>query len=52
MKKLEEYTIQELKALGYDEMARLDMAQKNLQVINTRIAELLKLPEVKKDNKK
>ena len=47
MKPVEEYSIQELKALGYDEMARLEMAQKNLQIINARIAELSKLPEVK-----
>jgi hypothetical protein len=49
MKPVEEYSIQELKALGYDEMARLEMAQKNLQIINARIAELSKIA-VKEEN--
>lgn len=41
-KKFEEYTVTELKALAYDEFAKLEVAQANLKTINARIAELLK----------
>lgn len=32
--------IQQLKALAYDELQRLEIAKQNLQVINQRIAEI------------
>ncbi len=35
-------TITELKALAYDEIARLEQTQKNLQIINNRITEKVK----------
>ena len=52
MKPLEQYTVDELKVLAYDNMALAEQSQKNLQVINARIAELSKLPEVKEEKKK
>ena len=42
MKTLEQYTIDELKVLAYDELAKIEQSQTNLKIINTRIAELLK----------
>ncbi len=44
-KKFEELTVQELKALAYDELAKLELAQNNLKVINARISELLNKKE-------
>lgn len=38
-------TIEELKALGYDQMNELNRVQQNLQIINARIAELSKVKE-------
>lgn len=41
-KKFEDLTTQELKAMAYDELAKLEVAQNNLKIINARIAELSK----------
>ncbi len=41
-KKIEDLTMQELKSLAYDELARLEVAQSNLRILNARIAELNK----------
>lgn len=41
-KKFEELSVQELKALAYDQFATLEVTQKNLKIINNRIAELSK----------
>jgi len=42
-KKFEEYTVTELKALAYDELAKLEATQNNLKIINSRISEILKI---------
>lgn len=41
-KKFEELSVQELKALAYDQLATLEVTQNNLKLINNRIAELSK----------
>jgi hypothetical protein len=45
-KKFEDYNITELKALAYDEMAKIEAAQNNMRVINARIVELNKQQSV------
>lgn len=45
MKPLEQMTIEELKAVGYDQMNELARVQQNLQIINARIVELSKPKE-------
>lgn len=53
MKPIEQMTIEELKALEYDQMNELNRVQQNLQIISARIVELSKLPAVEvKDEKK
>ncbi len=42
MKTLEEMSVLELKATVYDQLAILEQTQKNLQILNSRIAELSK----------
>lgn len=44
--KLEEMTIEQLKAYAYDCLARTESAQRDLQIVNARIAELLKQKEL------
>lgn len=53
-KPLEQMTIEELKAIGFDQMNELARIQQNLQIINARIQELSKLPkeEVTKNENK
>lgn len=45
MKPIEQMTIEELKAVGYDQMNELARVQQNLQIINARIVELSKPKE-------
>lgn len=51
-KQFNELTVQELKALAYDNLATLEMAQNNLKTINARISELVNPnAESSQDNK-
>jgi len=52
MKKIEEYSINELKVIAYDELVKLEMAQNNIAILNKRIAELSKTPEIKEEKTK
>jgi hypothetical protein len=36
--KLEQFTSEQLKAMAYDEMAKLEVAQNNLRILNQEIA--------------
>lgn len=47
MKKLEEMSIEELKSTAYDEIGKIENSQRNLKLLNARIAELSQ-----KENKK
>lgn len=38
---MEKYTVEQLKAMAYDEVVRLEQAQKNLQILNQEIAKRL-----------
>lgn len=41
---LKDMTIEQLKALGFDEINRLEQAKQNLQIIGARIQELQRKP--------
>ena len=45
-------SVEELKALAYDQMAMLEQTQANLQAINAEIARKTQEAEEVKDNKK
>ncbi len=49
-KPFEQLTVEELKALAYDQLLELNRVQKNIQILEARIAEVSKLP-VEKDVK-
>ncbi len=49
-KPFEQLTVEELKSLAYDQLIELNRVQKNIQILEARIAEVSKLP-VEKDVK-
>jgi len=49
-KELKDYTVEELKALGFDIKNQLELASQNLQVINTELNR--RAQEAEKDPKK
>jgi len=46
-----DYTLEQLKAMAYDEIVKLELAQSNLRNINQAIIEKQKQPEVKPEAK-
>lgn len=46
-KPFEQLTIEELKSLAYDQLIELNRVQKNIQILEARIAEVSKLPAEK-----
>lgn len=44
--------IQQLKAMAYDELQRLEVAKQNIQLINQRILEIEQQTKQKKDKEK
>ena len=50
---MEQYTTEQLKAIAYDEITKLNVAQNNLQIINAELEKRAKLELVSvKDTKK
>jgi RNA 3'-terminal phosphate cyclase len=44
--------VKELKAMAYDQLVAKELAERNLQAINQRLAQLEEVPEPKEDKSK